>query len=61
VVTVGTRLPVRLERAGGWKDSTLPLRAGDWTDVLTGATSAGGDIPLAAVLSRYPVALLARG
>ncbi|MFL6128314.1 MAG: malto-oligosyltrehalose synthase [Mycobacteriales bacterium] len=56
-VTVGTRLPVRLARDGGWRDSALPLPDGDWLDVLTGRPAAG---PLAELLATYPVALLAR-
>ncbi len=35
-VTVATRLPAGLQRAGGWRDTTLPLPAGLWIDVLTG-------------------------
>ncbi|MBB4683078.1 malto-oligosyltrehalose synthase [Amycolatopsis jiangsuensis] len=54
-----TRLPLGLERSGGWRDTVLPLRDGGWTDVLTGR--AVGDAPRAAALfDRYPVALLVR-
>ncbi|WP_033294315.1 malto-oligosyltrehalose synthase [Amycolatopsis jejuensis] len=54
-----TRLPLGLDRAGGWRDTVLPLRDGEWTDVLTGR--AVGDAPRAAELfGRYPVALLVR-
>jgi (1->4)-alpha-D-glucan 1-alpha-D-glucosylmutase len=35
-VTVATRLPVGLERAGGWGPTTLDLPPGEWRDVLTG-------------------------
>jgi len=35
-VTVATRLPAGLRRAGGWRDTALPLPAGCWVDVLTG-------------------------
>jgi (1->4)-alpha-D-glucan 1-alpha-D-glucosylmutase len=59
-VTVATRLPVGLRAAGGWGTSTLPLPAGSWTDLLTGAERPGGRAPLAELLSRYPVALLLR-
>jgi (1->4)-alpha-D-glucan 1-alpha-D-glucosylmutase len=59
VVAVGTRLPVRLARDGGWRDTEVPLPAGDWVDVLTGRTAAA-DAPLADLLGRYPVALLTR-
>ena len=58
-VTVGTRLPVRLER-DGWGDTTLPLPHDRWTDVLTGRSLPGGDTPLADLLGSYPVALLTR-
>ncbi|MFI5611462.1 malto-oligosyltrehalose synthase [Amycolatopsis sp. NPDC051903] len=55
-----TRLPVGLEKSGGWRDTVLPLSEGVWTDVLTGR--ALGDAPAAAALfARYPVALLVRG
>jgi (1->4)-alpha-D-glucan 1-alpha-D-glucosylmutase len=58
VITVVTRLPVRLAREGGWRDTSLEL-AGPRTDVLTGHTFAG-EVAVAELLSTYPVALLAR-
>jgi (1->4)-alpha-D-glucan 1-alpha-D-glucosylmutase len=60
LVAVATRLPVGLEARGGWQDTTLPLAAGSWTDVLTGRDVEGGDVPLADLLATYPVALLTR-
>src|SRR5947209_3407682 len=36
VISVATRLPVGLQRAGGWGDTALTLPAGSWRDVLTG-------------------------
>jgi (1->4)-alpha-D-glucan 1-alpha-D-glucosylmutase len=67
-ITVATRLPGSLRRAGGWRDTVLLLAPGRWHDVLTGyehnATSAGrpgpagGRLRLADVLTRLPVALL---
>ena len=54
-VTVGTRLPVRLERDGGWRDTTIAVSG---TDVLTGR-SYRGETRLADLLADYPVALLA--
>jgi (1->4)-alpha-D-glucan 1-alpha-D-glucosylmutase len=57
-ITVATRLPVRLARAGGWGDTSLELAA-DHTDVLTGRRL-GGEVSLGALLGTYPVALLAR-
>jgi (1->4)-alpha-D-glucan 1-alpha-D-glucosylmutase len=60
-VAVATRLPIGLDQAGGWRDTTLPLPPGEWTDVLTGAQHpAGPPVPLADLLTRYPVALLTR-
>ncbi|TVT50611.1 malto-oligosyltrehalose synthase, partial [Amycolatopsis rhizosphaerae] len=58
LVTVATRLPVGLAAAGGWHETVLPLPPGTWTDVLTGEPADGG---VAAMLGRYPVALLVRG
>ncbi|WP_460776191.1 malto-oligosyltrehalose synthase [Microbacterium sp. GXF7504] len=58
-IAVATRLPVGLAARGGWGDTVLQLPAGTWRDAFTGATVAGGPAPLAALLSRYPVALLA--
>jgi (1->4)-alpha-D-glucan 1-alpha-D-glucosylmutase len=55
-ITVGTRLPVRLERDGGWRDTTLALPA--VTDVLTGRAFSG-PVRLADLLAEHPVALLA--
>jgi (1->4)-alpha-D-glucan 1-alpha-D-glucosylmutase len=61
VVTVTTRLPVGLGRAGGWGDTRLRMPArGRWRDALTGRTSTGDAVQLADVLSRLPVALLVR-
>lgn len=57
-LTVATRLPVGLSRAGGWADTVLDLD-GTWTDLLTGATHAG-PVRLADLLSALPVALLVR-
>ena len=57
-VTVATRLPARLARDGGWRDTTMAL-TGDHTDVLTGRTY-HGEIRLADLLQTLPVALLVR-
>jgi (1->4)-alpha-D-glucan 1-alpha-D-glucosylmutase len=56
--SLATRLPVGLRRTGGWRDTTVPLPAGVWTDVLTGRSFRGGDIPVAKVLDGLPVGLL---
>ncbi|GAA5071680.1 (1-_4)-alpha-D-glucan 1-alpha-D-glucosylmutase [Thermocatellispora tengchongensis] len=58
-VAVATRLPVRLEREGGWRGTTIMLPPGRWHDLLTGCVHTGR-LPLAHLLSRYPVALLER-
>lgn len=57
-ITVATRLPVGLARAGGWADTTLTLPHVAHTDVLTGVEYPAGDIRLSELLGRYPVALL---
>ena len=58
VITVVTRLPMGLARAGGWADTRIDVPDGDWTDVVSGRAVTGGDV--AALLDRLPVALLAR-
>ena len=60
-VTVATRLPGGLRRRGGWADTVLPLPAGPWRDVLTGATHAGPCPLLSDLTKRLPVALLVPG
>ncbi|MGI8759839.1 MAG: malto-oligosyltrehalose synthase [Jatrophihabitantaceae bacterium] len=57
VLTVATRLPVGLERAGGWRDTTLDLEARA-TDAISGTSFDAGPIALAELLATYPVALL---
>lgn len=59
-VTVATRLPVGLAARGGWGDTTVVLAGRPVVDVLTGREFEGGSLPLAQVLERYPVALLAQ-
>ncbi|MDT7728283.1 MAG: (1-_4)-alpha-D-glucan 1-alpha-D-glucosylmutase [Actinomycetota bacterium] len=63
LVVVATRLPVKLEAEGGWRDTVLPLPAGPgtWVDVLTDRAVDTGFPVLAGLLDRYPVALLVRG
>jgi (1->4)-alpha-D-glucan 1-alpha-D-glucosylmutase len=56
-ITVATRLPVGLEAAGGWGDTTLTLPEGAWRDVLTGTPATPR---LAELLGTHPVALLVR-
>ncbi len=57
-VTIATRLPVGLDRAGGWGDTIVVLPHRPVLDALTGRRYAGGELRLAEVLERYPVALL---
>jgi (1->4)-alpha-D-glucan 1-alpha-D-glucosylmutase len=58
VITVATRLPVRLEREGGWRDTSIDL-GGSATDVITGRR-VDREIALADLVDTYPVALLVR-
>jgi len=57
-VTVGTRLPLGLRDRGGWADTAVMLPGRPVVDVFTGARFDGGSIPLAQLMSVYPVALL---
>ena len=61
LVAVATRLPATLQRAGGWRGTTLPIGPGPWTDVLTGQPVPSGWVAAEDLLQRYPVALLVRG
>jgi (1->4)-alpha-D-glucan 1-alpha-D-glucosylmutase len=55
-IALGTRLPVGLDRAGGWRDTTVTVTG---TDVLTGRAYEG-ETAVAKLLADYPVALLSR-
>jgi (1->4)-alpha-D-glucan 1-alpha-D-glucosylmutase len=57
-ITVATRLPVGLERDGGWRDTTLELGS-QVTDVITGRRF-GAESAVADLLDTDPVALLVR-
>ncbi|RAG84456.1 malto-oligosyltrehalose synthase [Streptacidiphilus pinicola] len=59
-LTVVTRLPHGLARSGGWRDATLTLPEGSWTETLSGRTGFTGTVALAELLDPLPVALLAR-
>lgn len=59
VVTVVTRLSLRLAEGGGWRYSTLPLPPGRWRDALSGRDF-GGAVALRDLLHDAPVALLTR-
>jgi (1->4)-alpha-D-glucan 1-alpha-D-glucosylmutase len=54
VIAVATRLPVGLERRGGWGETVLPL-GGSWHDVLADRPASTS---MESLLSTYPVALL---
>ncbi|MFD0785153.1 hypothetical protein ACFQZ8_14705, partial [Micromonospora azadirachtae] len=56
---VATRLPLRLARDGGWRDTFLSLRRHNVTDLFTGRVYSGSELLLQDLLSTYPVALLA--
>ena len=56
-VAVATRLPVGLQRAGGWQDTVLELGPGRYLDQLTGEQHQGA-VAMAELLRRYPVAFL---
>jgi (1->4)-alpha-D-glucan 1-alpha-D-glucosylmutase len=56
-ITVATRLPVGLERAGGW--NTTSIDVGPVSDAISGRRFAGA-IALAELLADYPVAMLVR-
>jgi len=58
VVTVVPRLVLRLN--GDWGETTLALPPGRWRNEFTGEELWGGMVPLAVLLARFPVALLAR-
>jgi (1->4)-alpha-D-glucan 1-alpha-D-glucosylmutase len=54
-IAVVTRLPLGLERAGGWRDTRLELPAGSWRDLLTDRPA---EAAVADLLADLPVALL---
>jgi (1->4)-alpha-D-glucan 1-alpha-D-glucosylmutase len=57
VITVATRLPAGLERAGGW--GTTAVDVGPVSDAISGRRFRAA-IPLAELLADYPVAMLVR-
>ncbi|HET9211165.1 MAG TPA: malto-oligosyltrehalose synthase [Thermoanaerobaculia bacterium] len=58
VAAIAPRLPLRLQ--GDWQGTLLELPPGSWRDELNGEEIAGGSRPVAELLARFPVALLAR-
>ncbi|GAA3646965.1 malto-oligosyltrehalose synthase [Microbacterium marinilacus] len=59
-VAIATRLPLGLERRGGWGDAQVLVPPGRYVDAITGRAVEGDAIALADTLDRYPVALLLR-
>jgi (1->4)-alpha-D-glucan 1-alpha-D-glucosylmutase len=57
-ITVATRRPAGLRRGGGWAGTVLPLPAGTYQDLLSGATHTGPRPLLGTLTERHPVALL---
>jgi (1->4)-alpha-D-glucan 1-alpha-D-glucosylmutase len=57
-ITIATRLPIGLDREGGWGDTSVIVAGRPVTDVFTGRQFEGGTLLLSEVLERYPVALL---
>ncbi|MFI0486347.1 malto-oligosyltrehalose synthase [Actinomadura sp. 9N215] len=57
-VALATRLPVGLERRGGWNRTRVDVRRQGWRDVLTGCTHMGPFLDAARLFEHLPVALL---
>ncbi|RFS86356.1 malto-oligosyltrehalose synthase [Actinomadura spongiicola] len=57
-VALVTRLPVGLERRGGWKGTRVDVRRQGWRDVLTSCTHMGPILDAARLFEHLPVALL---
>jgi (1->4)-alpha-D-glucan 1-alpha-D-glucosylmutase len=60
VATLVPRLVLGLAAAGGWKDTTVALPPGRWADALGGDVAVDGEVLLADLFERFPVALLRR-
>ena len=59
VIALATREPLALERDGGWRDTTVTLPAGEWTDRLTGRTFSGR-VRAEQLYAELPTVLLTR-
>ncbi|MET4058569.1 (1-_4)-alpha-D-glucan 1-alpha-D-glucosylmutase [Arthrobacter sp. UYP6] len=60
-ITLTTRLPLKLESMGGWRDTAVALDAGIYRDVLTGRIrKCSGRLAAVDLFDTYPVALLVR-
>ena len=60
VVVIVRRLGRRLRRLGGWREESVVLPDGQWTEVLTEQSIDGGAQRLADVVGDLPVVVLAR-
>lgn len=60
VVVIVRRLGRRLRRLGGWREESVVLPDGPWTEVLTDRPVDGGAQRLADVVGDLPVVVLAR-
>ncbi|WP_314410751.1 malto-oligosyltrehalose synthase [Streptomyces sp. DSM 40484] len=60
VITAVSRLSLRLEEEGGWRDTELPLPAGRWTDLLAPGREFTGHARVEALFGPLPVVLLER-
>ena len=58
VATVVPRLTTKVMDA--WRDTSVVLPEGTWTNRLTGAAMEGGAIPMRQLVREFPVALLVR-
>ncbi|WP_291313043.1 malto-oligosyltrehalose synthase [Corynebacterium sp. UBA2622] len=57
VIALATRMPLQLEQCGGWRETTVTLPEGTWTDRLTGRAFEG-DALVADIFATLPAALL---
>ncbi|WUI00582.1 malto-oligosyltrehalose synthase [Spirillospora sp. NBC_00431] len=57
-VALATRLPVGLERRGGWNRTRVDVRSQGWRDAFTGCTHMGPFLDASRVFEHLPVALL---
>ncbi|WP_344899348.1 malto-oligosyltrehalose synthase [Actinomadura meridiana] len=57
-VALATRLPVGLERRGGWRGTRVDVRRQGWRDILTSCTHMGPILDAARLFEHLPVALL---
>ena len=54
VAVVVPRLVLGLADRGGWEDTTVTLPPGDWADVVTGASVAGGPVAVGDLVAAVP-------